>query len=177
MKNLVIIGSLCVLALLVGGLIYWRNTGSVPAPTEEGIIAQPEEKTVAFKVLDTGENAKGMPMRKNYAIYDAGEFSSFWKKAHGENAKVPLVDFTKNYVIAVFAGAVPSGGYSISVSKITETNDARSVAVVIEEPGEDCTVIEEETHPFQFVSVPFSDVEALSHTDIHEQKSCAPIPH
>lgn len=174
MKNLVIIGSLCVLALLIGGVVYWKSTdtalnvrGAIPTPENAG-------KEVSFKILSTGENAKSVTVRKNYAIYDAGEFASFWKKAHGADAKVPSVDFTKNYVIAVFAGTVSSSGYSISVSKITDTESARSVAVVIEEPGEDCDVIEEQTHPFQFVSVEVTDVEALSHTDVWQKKTCAP---
>ncbi len=174
MKNLVIIGSLCVLAITIGGFLYWKSTNTPPTASGAIPTAETAGKEITFKILAAGENAKEMLLRKNYAIYDASEFARFWKKAQGVDAKVPVVDFTKNYVIAVFAGTVPSGGYSISVSQVVDTERARSVAVVIEEPGEDCPVIQEETHPFQFVSVPLNEAEALSHTDVRQKKICTP---
>jgi hypothetical protein len=174
MKNLVIIGTLCVLALLVGGLLYWRTAGTEQGTSAVASTRALQGEDVSFRVLGKGDDAKAMPERKNYAIYDAIEFANFWKKAHGDDGKgIPLVDFSKNYVIAVFAGTVPSGGYSISVSKVTDTGNARSVAVVIEQPGEDCNIIQEETHPYQFIVVPSRDTEALSHTDILQRKACA----
>lgn len=85
---------------------------------------------------------------------------------------MPSVDFSKSYVIAVFAGTEPTGGYSISVDKITDADGVRSVSVIIDEPGAECTVVEEITSPYQFVVVPFSDNQALSHTDVRVKKDC-----
>jgi hypothetical protein len=180
MRNAVIIGGLCVVVLAAGALLYWKSTQQSPGQqVTTGASADtqaPEQKEISFKVLDQGENAKGMPDRKNYAIYDSAEFASFWKKAHGSDGKaVPFVDFSKSYVIGVFAGTEPSGGYSISIAHVTEAGNARSVAVVIEEPGDTCTVIEEQTSPYQFVQVAFSDADALAHTDTRVKKNC-PTP-
>lgn len=176
MRNTLIIGVLCVLVLTVGIFLYFKNPFTHPqTPTEVTAHTEaPEQKEVSFKILDSGTNATEMTERKNYAIYEAGKFATFWKEAHGSTGKaVPAVDFTKNYVIAVFAGTQPSGGYSISVSHITDVGTARSVAVTIEEPDASCTVIEEQTSPYQFVVVPITEAESLAHTDIVTKKACA----
>jgi hypothetical protein len=177
MRNTLIIGGICILVLVLGGWLYFVSTRPVTkTPSTTGVSAsntKPEQKEISFRVLDQGANAKNMPARKNYAIYDAGEFTTFWKKAHGTDGKsVPTIDFSKNYVIGVFAGTEPSGGYSISVSHVTEAGSARSVTVLIEEPGDNCTVIEEQTSPYEFVLVPFSDADALAHTDMRTKTTC-----
>jgi hypothetical protein len=176
MRNLFIIGGLCIVVLAAGGFLYWKSMQPQAQPTTTGASAStqiPARKEVSFKVLDQGTGAKGMPDRKNYAIYDAAEFANFWQKAHASDGKpVPVIDFSKNYVIGVFAGTEPSGGYSIAISHVTEAGNARSVAVVIDEPGDNCTVIEEQTSPYQFVQVPFSDADALAHTDTRMKMNC-----
>ncbi len=172
MRNLLIIGGICVLAIVGGVILYLKTT----SPISTGVNANtevPQGTAIDFKVLGQGDHAKEITVRKNYAIYDASEFANFWKKSHGEvEAKLPIVDFTDHYVIAVFAGTVPTGGYAIRVEHITDAGDARTVAVVIEEPGAGCSVIEEETRPYQFIVVPFSDAQALAHTDVRVKKDC-----
>lgn len=177
MRNLLIIGGICIVVLAAGLGLYWESMQTQKtaqsAVTASASTQQPAEKTIPFKVLDQGANAKGMPERKNYAIYDTREFATFWQQAHGNDGKpVPVVDFSKNYVIGIFAGTEPSGGYTIGVSRVTEAGTARSIAVVLQEPGDNCTVIEEQTSPYQFVSVPLSDADALAHTDAHVKTSC-----
>jgi hypothetical protein len=172
MRSLLIIGGICLIAI-VGGAALYVLTLNRPSPGANANTEVPEAKNVAFKVLDEGENAKAMFGRKNYAIYDPLEFQKFWTSVHGgKGPPAPIVNFDTHYVIAVFAGAEPRGGYSIGVSSITDTGDARSVAVLIQEPDADCVVIEEQSHPYQFVSVPFSEAEALAHTDVVAKKSC-----
>jgi hypothetical protein len=114
-----------------------------------------------------------MAERKNFAIYDAGVFATFWKRAHGDDGThPPVIDFSKEYVIGVFAGTEPTGGYHIAVQKVTESGGARAVTVAIEKPGDNCSVVEEQTAPYQFVTVPFSPALALSHTDETVSKNC-----
>ncbi len=178
MKNLIVIGALCAVAILAGAWFYFASTQDAHHATSSDSTASantdaPSAQGISFKVLGVGTNAAAYPARKNYAIYDANEFANFWKKAHGnDGTPVPSVDFTKNYVVGVFAGTVSTAGYTIAVSKVTDSSSSRSIEVVIDEPGSDCSVIEEQTNPYQFVSVPFSDVTALSHTDVREKKNC-----
>jgi hypothetical protein len=174
MKNTLIIGGICLIVLAVGAWLYFHPGNSVPAPSTSGASAStqtPKETNVTFTVLGHGETAKAVTARKNYAIYDAAQFATFWNEAQGSGTP-PAVDFSKNYVIGVFAGTEPSGGYSIEVSKVTDTGGARSVSVLISAPGTNCSVIEEQTSPYQFVLVPYSKAEALSHTDEVVKKSC-----
>ncbi len=175
MKNTLIIGLICAAVLAAGILLYVHSGEPVPpSPSTTGASAntvQPKTTNVAFKILDHGDTAKEITARKNYAIYDAAQFATFWKQAHGSGTP-PIVDFSKNYVIGVFAGTEPSNGYSIEVSKVTDTQGSRAVAVLITAPDAGCTPIEEPTSPYQFVTVSYSDSEALSHTDIVVKKNC-----
>jgi len=115
-------------------------------------------------------NATGITARKNYAIYSADEFEKIWKQTDSTK-KVPAVDFTKQYVIAVFAGVVPTGGYTISVSDVMDIGDARSVAIHIEKPGKGCVVTTAQSSPYQIVTVPLSGG-SLSHTDTESEVDC-----
>jgi hypothetical protein len=171
MRNLIVIGGICILAIAVGAWLYF-GTPHKTAPATSASTEAPVAKEVHFAVLDQGDQAGDMTTRKNYAIYDAAEFARFWQKAHPNGKKVPNVDFKSTYVIAVFAGTEPTGGYRISVTKVTDTANARSVAVTIEQPDSSCAVVEEETSPYAFVTVPYSDAEALSHTDVRTTHAC-----
>lgn len=173
MRNLLIIGGICVLAIAFGAWLYVTHPNAPIATTIVANTETPTGKDVSFTVVDQGDQAAGMPARKNYAIYDAGTFADFWKKEHAtDGKKAPFVDFSKNYVIAVYAGTEPTGGYKIAVTKITDTANQRSVEVAITAPGGNCSVIEEQTSPYQFVVVPDSGIEALSHTDTQTTGNC-----
>ena len=174
MRNTLIILALCVIAVALGAWLYFGHGGSafqssLPAPSQS---TGTQTHAVSFSVIDSGMRAAAMSARKNYAIYTSAELADFWKKAHGDTSKLPLIDFSKNYVIAVFAGTEPSSGYAIKVTGVTDSDDTRSVAVAIDGPGSDCAVIEETTSPFEFVSVPVSSAENLSHTDEHLTETC-----
>jgi hypothetical protein len=175
MKNTIVIGVICIAVLAAGLWLYLHPNALSPKASTENASAsteQPKTTETAFKELTHGDTAKEITARKNYAIYDAAQFATFWKEAHGEG-KPPVVDFSKNYVIGVFAGTEPSNGYSIAVSKVTDTAGARAVSVLITQPDANCSVVEEPTSPYQFVTVSYSDSEALSHTDTVVKKNCS----
>lgn len=157
------------LALLVLGALVWWYIDSQPSGSDRQTAGLSEN--VSFKVLDSGMTAFEEPKRKNYAIYTVAAFSDFWKETH-DDEPMPLVDFSKYYVIAVFAGTVPSEGYAIAVSRIRDDGDTRTVTVAITEPGELCPVVQEPTNPYQFVQVPFSEAMAFAHTDVRTTTDC-----
>jgi hypothetical protein len=162
-------------AVILVAVFVWFYIDSRSTPTEvlNQSAAAGLAQDVDFKILDQGTGASGEPSRKNYAIYTSAAFTDFWNEAHvGEKKPMPLIDFNNNYVIAVFAGTVPTQGYAIAISKIREENGTRSVAVTITEPGEECNIIEEPTSPFQFVQVPLSDAAAFTHTDFRTRTNC-----
>lgn len=131
------------------------------------------EKEISFTVLEQGDMAPGAKNRKNYAIYNQDELDSFWKLSHASDAsKAPKVDFTKKYVLVVFAGTKPSTGYEIKVTKVKDTDATRTIEVAMIVPGEGCKTKEEKTSPYQFVAVPYDDGTELSHTDVTKTTDC-----
>lgn len=178
MRDLLIIIGMCIAAIAVGTWLYFYvpfTEFASPQPTEikeaSAEVVVPESTPVSFVEIAHGSNATGITVRKNYAIYSADEFAKIWKQT-GSTQKIPTVDFTKNYVIAVFAGTVSTSGYSISVVDVTDTQDSRSVGVHISKPGKGCVVTEAQSHPYQIIIVPVS-VGSLSHTDTESSVDCS----
>ena len=178
MRDLLIIITMCVAAVAVGTWLYFYvpSTDLRPAATSEIEEVQaesqsPEAIMVSFTELARGTTAKEVTTRKNYAVYSADEFAKLWKQT-GSSAKVPSVDFTNEYVIAVFAGTKATGGYGIEVRAVTDTGESRSVALRLSEPGTSCVVTQAQTSPYQIIVVPHSDA-SLSHTDTVTVTDCS----
>lgn len=171
MRNQLVILALCLFAIVVGVVLYFGTPHSRPVTGSGTLPAVPANQAVTFSVLDEGTTAS-ITDRKNYAIYDPGEFATFWQKTHPGKTKPPTIDFNTDYVIAVFAGTEPTMGYSIHVSKVTDNGNTRAVAVTLEKPGQGCTPKIATSTPYQFVVVPFGNANALTHTDTEAAKDC-----
>jgi len=174
---LIVLG-IIVAAILVGAGLYFYGPGELrETPTREGneasALSAEVAEDISFKVIAEGSNASSVAARKNYAVFDEGEFERLWTMAYGEEAPtLPSVDFDSQYVIGVFAGEKTTGGHAIKVEAITDENAVRNVAITIEIPSRDCLVTEALTSPFQIVVVPFSDRE-LIRTDTEVESSCS----
>ncbi len=72
--------------------------------------------------------------------------------------KLPDVDFSKNQVIAIFAGQKPTGGYRVQVLSVTETPwngaPARLVKYRVQTPPKNAITTQVITNPFLFRVVP-----------------------
>lgn len=79
---------------------------------------------------------------------------------------VPEIDFTRDEVIAVFAGEKSSSGYSIRVAAVETSNDSEILIVKIrqDKPGK----IAEDviTRPYHMVSIPRRGVASVIFEDI-----------
>lgn len=176
MRDLLIILGMCVGAVVIGAWLYLygpREFMSTPPKATEDVRAEdtaPVGKAVEFSVLTSGTSAIGMSERKNYAVYNKEEYARIWKLT-GSTEKMPAVDFNQAYVIAVFAGTRPTGGYAISVEKVTDTEGARSVSLLLEKPGVGCITTQAITSPYQIIRVPYVDA-SLSHTDTEKEVPC-----
>lgn len=71
--------------------------------------------------------------------------------------RIPVVDFTKNSIIAVFIGQKSNGGYLAAVDSITEGSSSLTVYVSEIAPGKDCIVTQSTTKPFTIVKIPKTD--------------------
>ena len=181
MRDLLIIIGMCVAAIAVGAWLYFYGPNDFMAPSDQSAqvanvetasaeVTVPESKNVTFGVIGHGSKAEGVTARKNYAVYTKEEYARIWKLT-GSTEKMPTVDFKKGYVIAVFAGNRTTGGYAISVSSVTDTEDSRAVSVLVEKPGPGCITTQALTSPYQIIRVPFSGA-SLSHTDTEKEVPC-----
>jgi hypothetical protein len=142
-----------------------------PAKSPVAAVPVEESRSVTFRVLDTGSQAVGAPERKNYAVYSATAFAKLWRMAHGADAVPPTVDFSKEYVIGVFAGEKSTGGYAIEVASVSDTAAARTVLVTITKPGAGCMASQSITSPYQIIAVAQSDL-TLDHADTEVASPC-----
>jgi hypothetical protein len=143
----------------------------VPLERKAPIYGEMTERQVSFRVLESGEHAARVSARKNYAAYTPEALMQIWAMAHGKGAPPPDIDFSKEFVIAVFAGQQPTGGHSIVVAAVIDALDTRIVDVKLVKPGAGCMVTEALTTPYQIVAVPISDA-PLMHKDLEEVSPC-----
>jgi hypothetical protein len=129
-------------------------------------------RPVAFRIVDTGTHAANVDRRKNVAVFSKTEYDNLWRSAKGVDAGAPpKVDFSKEYVIGVFAGTKPTGGYSIAVTSVIDAGTTRTLMVTISKPGEGCIVTQALTSPYQIIVVPKNDL-SLANRDTETSTTC-----
>ena len=107
----------------------------------------------AFTVLAQGTQS-GIERQRFETLRDTVALRKLWQ-AHtagvSSTPPVPDVDFSKEMVIAAFAGTRNNGGYILSISRITVYPDRVEIDLSLTQPGSDCMVTEALTQPFVFV--------------------------
>jgi len=79
---------------------------------------------------------------------------------------VPEIDFSKNSVIAVFAGEKPSSGFSIQVAGVETTDDSETLVVKIKQ-GQPGKIAEDViTRPYHLVRIPRMEVTSVIFEEI-----------
>lgn len=117
-----------------------------------------DTSNVSYSVIVQGDNFNtnaNIP-KSNLVIKDQTEWNNLLSKINlvvNANSILPdtNVDFTKYQVIAVIDEVRNSGGYSIDITKITETNNSIFVKVEQLKPDGFYTVI---TQPYHIVKIP-----------------------
>ena len=98
---------------------------------------------IALNILDVKTNS-GVQLAQNLVVKDAAAWTTLWTQ-HDNNfgAAVPVIDFTKRMVVAVFLGSKPSGCYAIKDLTIWRSSSKLNVAHLDRVPGplELCTAV------------------------------------
>ena len=115
-----------------------------------------EEKTsINFSQISSG-TACGIEKAQNLLIRDQETFNNLWEQ-YGSNQlpppKVPVIDFSTKYIIAVFMGTKPNGGYRIKITDMKKVGSLLQVNAVQIKPGPSCMSTMALTQPFQMVSI------------------------
>jgi len=85
---------------------------------------------------------------------------------------LPEVDFSKEMIIAAFAGIRNSGGYVLSISRITVYPDRIEIDLSLTQPGPDCMVTEALTQPFVFAKTAQSGDKAVNFNFATASRGC-----
>lgn len=93
---------------------------------------------------------------RNVVIRDAAQFARVWKEhqPQGMEAAPPKVDFSRQDVVAVFAGSRPTGGFAVEIGKPQVRSGRAEIPVTIWKPGPGTMVTQAFTSPFAFQAVP-----------------------
>ncbi len=158
-------GSIVALAVLATFLILY---GRMPIPGEPAVPQTVQPTPVPFTTVATGTRAE-VTDRVNYLITNQSELDQLWALL-SVKAPEPKIDFNTQALAAVFAGAQPSTGYQVQVTKVVDA-DKRSVVVTILKPGTGCVTAKTITSPFEIIA--FSQTSLpLAHEDSWTVKTC-----
>lgn len=167
MRHILIVLGMCVAAIAIGTALYVfgpeeLNEAAALDASGAAVVTSGPLEDISFAVLAEGQNAARVTERKNYAVYDEAEFARLWQMAYGDDAPpMPEVDFARQYVIGVFAGVKPSGGYDIAVTQVADSSTERTVSITLTSPGEGCITSQAFTSPFELVLVPAATLELV----------------
>ena len=132
---------------------------------------------VIFSCSDSGSSNEKIPleivMDGTYAAIDAKkevlitgneEYQALMIEVYknlDQMPRIPVVDFTKNSLVAVFLGSKPSGGYFAGIDNIMESSKTLEVNVTETTPGKNCMVSDVLTAPYVIVKIPKTEKKAV----------------
>lgn len=166
MRDKIIIISVAVLAIVIGVLVFL--SGSTTVPDSSSVVAsnQPSAVDVPFTKLMQGTQSS-IATRINYLITSSTQLSELWKTI-GATGAPPTIDFTKQTVLAIFAGKESTS--LIAITKIEDTN-ARMVSIALTKPDSTCPQKEMTASPYEIVTMPITLL-LLTHEDVLTTASC-----
>lgn len=130
-----------------------------PAPTEPVLSDSVELQIQAAPAEVTRYLYSGINDRRRLYIKDEETWTALWSEvtAHvGPKPEVPFIDFGNEAVVVVSMGTRPTGGYSINVESVSESESDGTLYVEVVEvsPGPSCVVTQAESAPVHAVRVP-----------------------
>lgn len=125
---------------------------------------EPPPRDVVYEVVATGQQAIGVRNASYQLLRNREEFSRAWAQAHASlltPPAPPVVDPTRETLVAVFMGERPSGGYSVSVRSVAIEQGDLVVELNFGAPAPGAMTTMALTSPWLILRVPRSDVPAV----------------
>ncbi len=104
-----------------------------------GDISHGEIRGRSFKAIACGESS-GITEEGYEVIRDQVAWNGFWKAHAGPDSPVPIVNFSKEMVLAVHLGRRNGAGYGVNVTKIENQMGELVVYYDKLKPGPHCVV-------------------------------------
>lgn len=142
----------------LGAATQQAEESSTPAPT----IVVPTEPLANSEtaILAQAEGLQNPTLeRKTVSIFKRKDLEALWNVVYGSQdaaPPIPVIDFSKNAVIAVLAGKQPAGSYKVMYTGIENTDEFTNVQFNETVPATDCRTTDTLTSPFIIVQVPNS---------------------
>ncbi len=115
------------------------TTACSQAPNKSSKAVQ-TDSTMKWTKLISGDQCN-MENPMNMLITSQAQFDSAWNRAFTMDMppEKPVIDFTKNSVVALFLGTVNTGGHSIEITGI-KANEGNRILITAEHklPGKNC---------------------------------------
>jgi hypothetical protein len=111
------------------------------------LAAGPEMTTIARGPMSAITDARQVVVRSS------AEWETLWKE-HGVTQPLPVVNFSKEIVAAVFLGSRPTGGFNVEILSTRLEGDALIVEYGERRPGRGDIVSQVLTSPFHIVRLP-----------------------
>lgn len=112
----------------------------------------------------------GISESRRLVIRNANAWAQFWAEL-GVGDR-PNIDFTKFLVVAVAAGQRSSGGYEISIQRVSQANGDLTIEVLQTVPGPNCVTTSALTQPVDVVAVPAVGAQSWSFLERQEVRGC-----
>jgi len=122
-----------------------------------------EESKVAFEVIHNGSYS-AITEKRELVINSDDEYQKLMIEVYknlDQMPRIPVVDFKKNTLVAVFMAQKTSGGYMINIDSITESSKGLTVNVIESSPGKGCTVTDALSQPYEIVKIPKTKEKAV----------------
>lgn len=140
------------LVLAAASFFFWQRNQLNQTKTPP-ISVQPS--SIDFKTIQLSEYFEHP--KANLVITNEADWQNLWNELFKKQEPAPMppeIDFSKNNVIAVFAGQKSNGGYQIEITSIASVGNTLTVTVKQTSPGPNCIVTENITFPGQIVTIP-----------------------
>jgi protease stability complex PrcB-like protein len=119
---------------------------------------------VSFKTIAKGVRS-GVREPSQIAVRSQSEWQKLWRQHTSTStvpAPLPVVDFDKEMVAAVFLGEKPSGGYGVEISSAEVADSSLTVFVKETSPKPGAIVTQAINQPFHIVRIETAGVETVS---------------
>lgn len=142
------------------GLVLWIASSPAMLKADDGFIAFQAYYPLQRSMLDYH-----VPEAFSKAIINSREWIALWREiaSHsgvegeesGRTREAPEIDFEKYTLLVVATGGRPSGGYSVAVQSVWESEShVEVVALEVRPLGRQCTVTAMVTYPVTFALIP-----------------------
>lgn len=125
---------------------------------------EPPPRDVPYEVVASGQQAIGVRNASYLLLRDREEFSRAWAQAHASQLTPPappVVDPSRETLVAVFMGERPSGGYAVSVRGVAIEQGDLVVELSFSSPAPGSMTTMALTSPWLILRVPRSGVPAV----------------